>query len=65
MDIDLDENGRVKPEDVGVVTEALLQTYKSQYADLRKSLRLLKKRRAKQQAAALPPGWPPDSLNIG
>jgi hypothetical protein len=58
MDIDLDENGRVKPEDIAVVTEALLQTYKSQYADLRKSLRLLKKTRAKQQDKPKElPGW--------
>ena len=58
MDIDLDDNGKVKPEDVAVVTEALLQTYKSQYADLRKSLRLLKKTRAKQQDKPKEmPGW--------
>ena len=58
MDIDLDENGKVKPEDIAVVTEGLLQTYKSQYAGLRKSLRLLKKTRAKESEKPREmPGW--------
>ena len=40
-------------EFVGVVTERLMATYKSQYADLRRSLRLLKKTRAKQDKESL------------
>jgi hypothetical protein len=50
------ENDRT--EDIAVVTEGLLQTYKSQYAGLRKSLRLLKKTRAKESEKPREmPGW--------
>ena len=57
MEID-EDTGKVKDEFVGVVTERLMATYKSQYADLRKSMRLLKKTRAKQQDKPKElPGW--------
>ena len=57
MEID-EETGKVKDEFVGVVTERLMASYKIQYADLRKGLRLLKKTRANQQDKPKElPGW--------
>jgi hypothetical protein len=57
--VDLDDNGKVRPEDVSRVTTSLMQTYKEQVASVRKSQRLLKKLRGKQRQDKPKevPGW--------